>query len=193
VVPPLEPVEPAPVADQGPPEGHRRTMLAGGVVNVPVDRDPPPPYRSGDPLPATSVRRSFGRPGDLGGPPAEPESVQAKRVRVVLSERKGVARPVRTVVDIQENTDVGELLRSNLIGSQLNVALRFAAVAGLTLGLLPVLFWLFPDIGRMELLGIRLPWLLLGGLVYPYLVLMGYWHTRVAERVEQNFADHVQD
>jgi hypothetical protein len=30
-------------------------------------------------------------------------------------------------------------------------------------------------------------------LVYPYLVLMGYWHTRAAERVEQNFADHVQD
>jgi hypothetical protein len=195
VVPPLAPVEPEPVGEPGP-EGHRRTMLAGGVVNVPVDRDPPPPYRSGDPLPGTAVRKTFDRPGDLGlgaSPAAEPDAAGSKRVRVVLSERKGVARPVRTVVDIQENTGVGELLRSNLIGSQLTVALRFAAAAGLTLGLLPVLFWLVPDIGRMELLGIRVPWLLLGVLVYPFLVLMGYWHTRAAERVEQNFADHVQD
>ena len=184
--PPPGPVEPEPEF-----EGHRATMLAGGVVNVPVD--PPPPYRSGDPLPATSVRKAFDRPGELTPAAEEVEPAHTKRVRVVLSERKGVSRPVRTVVDIQENTGVGELLRSNLIGSQLNVALRFAAGAGITLGVLPLLFWLFPDIGRMELFGIRVPWLLLGVLVYPYLVLMGYWHTRAAERVEQNFADHVQD
>jgi hypothetical protein len=117
----------------------------------------------------------------------------AKRVRVVLAERKGVARPVRTVVDIQEGTAVGELLRSNLIGSQLRVALRFAAAAGLTLGMLPLLFALFPAIGRVDVLGLRLPWLLLGLLVYPFLLGLGWWHTRTAEKVEQNFADHVQD
>jgi hypothetical protein len=114
-------------------------------------------------------------------------------VRVVLAERKGVARPVRTVVDIQEGTAVGELLRSNLIGSQLRVALRFAAAAGLTLGMLPLLFALFPAIGRVDVLGLRLPWLLLGLLVYPFLLGLGWWHTRTAEKVEQNFADHVQD
>ena len=36
-------------------------------------------------------------------------------------------------------------------------------------------------------------WLLLGVLVYPFLLGLGWWHTRTAERVEQNFADHVQD
>ncbi len=117
----------------------------------------------------------------------------SKRVRVVLAERKGVARPVRTVVDIQEGTGVGELLRTNLIGSQLAVALRFAVVAGLSLGLLPLLFAMVPEIGRIEVLGLRLPWLLLGVLVYPFLFGLGLWHTRTAERVEQNFADHVQD
>ncbi|OJY47432.1 MAG: hypothetical protein BGP03_30360 [Pseudonocardia sp. 73-21] len=116
-----------------------------------------------------------------------------KRVRVVLAERKGVARPVRTVVDIQEATAVGALLRSNLIGTQLMVALRFAAVAGVTLGTLPLLFALFPAIGEFDVLGLRLPWLLLGVLVYPFLLGLGWWHTRTAERVEQNFADHVQE
>jgi hypothetical protein len=126
--------------------------------------------------------------------PDEPEAdAQSRRVRVVLAERKGVARPVRTVVDIQEGTGVGELLRSNLIGSQLAVALRFAVGAGLTLGLLPLLFAMFPEIGRIDVLGLRLPWLLLGVLVYPFLFGLGWWHTRTAERVEQNFADHVQD
>jgi hypothetical protein len=190
--PVVPPVEPEPAA------GHRRTMLSGGVVNVPVDRDPPPPaYRSGDLVPGAAGRAGLDRAIDVvpgpDAPAAEPDPAGAKRVRVVLSERKGVARPVRTVVDIQENTGVGELLRSNLIRSQLRVARNFALAAGLTLGVLPVLFYLLPDIGRTELLGIRLPWLLLGGAVYPFLVLMGYWHTRAAERVEQNFADHVQD
>jgi len=118
---------------------------------------------------------------------------QFVNVRLVLAERKGVARPVRTVVDIQEGTGVGELLRSNLIGSQLAVALRFAVGAGLTLGVLPLLFAMFPELGRMEVLGLRLPWLLLGVLVYPFLFGLGLWHARTAERVEQNFADHVQD
>jgi hypothetical protein len=122
-----------------------------------------------------------------------PEDLASKRVRVVLAERKGVARPVRTVVDIQEGTGVGELLRINLIGSQLAVALRFAIGAGLTLGLLPLLFAMFPEIGRIDVLGIRLPWLLLGVLVYPFLFGLGLWHTRTAEYVEKNFADHVQD
>jgi hypothetical protein len=130
-----------------------------------------------------------GRPGQ----PDDHEDLQSKRVRVVLAERKGVARPVRTVVDIQEGTGVGEFLRNDLIRTQLVMALRFAVGAGLTLGLLPLLFALVPEIGRMEVLGVRLPWILLGLLVYPFLFGLGLWHSRLAERVEQSFADHVQD
>jgi hypothetical protein len=97
------------------------------------------------------------------------------------------------VVDIQEGTGVGELLRSNLIGSQLAVALRFTLGAGLVLGVLPLAFAMFPAIGEFSVFGLRLPWLVIGLLVYPFLLGLGWWHTRTAERVEQNFADHVQD
>ncbi|WP_214403056.1 hypothetical protein [Pseudonocardia lacus] len=178
-------------------EGHRRTMLAGGVAKVPVDdQGAPPPYRSGDLHGVRKARLDAVPivPGDPDAPDPDPhESMDSRRVRVVLSERRGGARPVRTVVDVQEGTGVGELLRSNLIGAQLAVALRFAVGTALALGALPVLFAVFPEIGRTELLGLRVPWLLLGLLVYPFLVLVGLWHTRTAERVEQNFADHVQD
>jgi hypothetical protein len=151
-------------------------------------RTPAPGSR---PRVATSPPELHG--ADQGSGPDVQDDVESRRVRVVLAERKGVARPVRTVVDIQEGTGVGELLRSNLIGSQLAVALRFAVVAGLTLGVLPLLFAMFPGIGRIDVFGLRLPWLLLGVLVYPFLFGLGLWHTRTAERVEQNFADHVQD
>ncbi len=52
---------------------------------------------------------------------------------------------------------------------------------------------LLPEVGRFHVLGLRVPWLLLGLLVYPFLVGVAWRYTRVADRVEQNFADHVQD
>ena len=36
-------------------------------------------------------------------------------------------------------------------------------------------------------------WVVLGVLMYPFLVGVAWRYVRVAERVEQNFADHVQD
>ena len=114
-------------------------------------------------------------------------------MRVVLAERKAAARPVRTVVDIQGDSAVGEYLRTGLIGNQLRVALRFALFGGLTLGMLPWIFCLVPDVGMIAIFGLRLPWLLLGILVYPFLFGLGWWFTRSAEKVEQDFADQVQD
>ena len=126
----------------------------------------------------------------VGTAPPEPGST---RVRVVLSERKGVARPVRTIKEVQEGTAVGELLRRDLIRSQLKVTLRFAVLTAFVLGSLPAVLVLLPEVGRFHVLGLRVPWLLLGLLVYPFLVGVAWRYTRVADRVEQNFADHVQD
>ncbi|CAA9422321.1 MAG: hypothetical protein AVDCRST_MAG66-2739 [uncultured Pseudonocardia sp.] len=127
---------------------------------------------------------------DPGPAPLVPE---ARRTTVVLSERRARARPVRNVETLQEGSVVGDLLRTDLIRSQLGLALRFAVAAGLFLGLLPLALALFPVIGETELLGFRLPWLLLGAAVYPFLWLLGRLHTRSAERIEREFADQVQD
>ncbi len=125
---------------------------------------------------------------------AEPEQESPrKRERVVLSERRRPVRPVRTVVDVRELTGVGDLLRSNLIRAQLGLSLRIGGIAAMTLGLLPLMFALFPTFGRYEVFNIRLPWLLLGALVYPFLLLLGWLHARSAERLEQSFTEHVRD
>jgi hypothetical protein len=113
---------------------------------------------------------------------------------VVLSERKGgIARPVRTIKEVQEGTPVGELLRRDLIRSQLKVTARFGVLAVIVLGVLPAILTLLPAVGQLDVLGLRVPWLLLGVLMYPFLVGVAWRYTRVADRVEQDFADHVQD
>ncbi len=141
------------------------------------------------PRPAADRDDAEGDEGDDGEdlPPG-------KRVRVVLSQRKGTpSRPVRTVVDVQELTQVGELLSTSLIRSQLSLALRIGGIAAIALGAWPAIFILFPVLGRAELFGLRLPWLLLGVLAYPFMLGLGYLHSRSAEKLEQVFADHIQN
>jgi hypothetical protein len=163
---------------------HTGTPPPARMVGIPVQRAPvhnrnvPPRAMTPRHIPV------------VGTAPPEPGST---RVRVVLSERKGGARPVRTIKEVQEGTAVGDLLRRNLIRSQLMVTLRFAALTVLVLGTLPAVLTLLPEVGRFHLLGVRVPWLLLGLLMYPFLVGVAWRYTRVADRVEQNFADHVQD
>lgn len=125
---------------------------------------------------------------------AQPESVPPnKRERVVLSSRTRRVRAVRTVVDVQEDTQVGAVLRTHLIRSQLALAMRIGGTALIVLGSLPAMFVIFPGLGRYELFGIRLPWLLLGVLVYPFLLALGWLYTKSAEKLEQVFTDHIHN
>ncbi|WP_454199091.1 hypothetical protein [Nocardia sp. Marseille-Q1738] len=113
------------------------------------------------------------------------------RQRVVLSQRRG-ARRIRTRVEVAEQTEFGEALIGGLIRAQLGLALRLGLVAIAVLCALPVLFG-FGPIGSLEVLGIRLPWLLLGGAVYPLLFLIGRIYVRLAERNEQDFLELAED
>ena len=61
-----------------------------------------------------------------------------------------------------------------------------------TVGLLPVLFVLVPETRTTTVLGVPLPWLLLGLVVYPFLVLLGWGYVRRAEHNEQSFSDLVE-
>jgi hypothetical protein len=147
-----------------------------------------------EPIPRSArVEPLFAPPPPFPELEAPEPVVPGKRERVVLSQRKGQTRPVRTVVDVQELTQVGEVLSSSLIRSQLALALRIGGIALITLGALPAMFVIFPVLGRFELFGLRLPWLLLGVLAYPFLLALGWMYARSAERLEQVFADHIQN
>ncbi|WP_063041923.1 hypothetical protein [Nocardia pseudovaccinii] len=113
------------------------------------------------------------------------------RQRVVLAERRG-ARRVRTRTEVVEQTEIGEALIGGLIRAQLGLAARVGLVMVLVLCSLPVLFRL-GSVGSFVLLGVRLPWLLLGIAVYPVLYGAGRLYVRLAERNEQDFLDLAED
>ncbi|MDT7745276.1 MAG: hypothetical protein QOE59_4354 [Actinomycetota bacterium] len=124
---------------------------------------------------------------DADGPTPE-------RVRIVLAERRSPTRAVGTVAEIEAQTATGELLLSNLMRSQLTLALRLAAVVVLVLGVLPIVFLTMPAVSdAAPVLGIGLPWLLLGVFSFPFLLVLGWLYTRHAERNELDFADDVED
>lgn len=114
------------------------------------------------------------------------------RERVVLAHRRG-ARVVRTRVEVQEQTEVGEAMIRALVRAQLGLALRFAAAVVLVAGAVPLLLVAFPSLGDVAVLGVRLPWLLLGVAAYPALYAAGRLYIRLAERTEQEFVDLADD
>jgi hypothetical protein len=111
-----------------------------------------------------------------------------RRTRVVLGSSSG--RPGatdRTRADLAEQTPVGEALVRGLVRAQLALALRLALVVVAGLGSLPLLFAVAPAVGRFTVLGVHLPWLLLGALSFPFLLAVGWTYVRFAERNEQDF------
>ncbi|GAA4744333.1 hypothetical protein [Actinomycetospora chibensis] len=127
-------------------------------------------------------------------PPLSSETDGAgDRVRVVLAERRVPTRAVRTVAEIEQQTETGELLLRNLLRAQLALGLRLGLVAVFVLGALPVLFLVVPRVGSVEIAGVTLPWLVLGFLPYPFMLALAWLYIRTAERNELDFADNVED
>jgi hypothetical protein len=79
----------------------------------------------------------------------------------------------------------------SLVRAQLRLAVGVLVAFALTVGGLPLLFALAPALRAQAVLGVPLPWLLLGLLVYPLVGLTAWTYVRAAERAERDFADLV--
>ncbi len=121
-----------------------------------------------------------------------PEQAKPQRVRVVLADSARSRRPVPPRQELEEQTRVGDVLVRGLIRAQLGLALRLAAIVAVGLGSLPLLFAVAPNVARATVLGMSLPWVLLGVLAYPFLIVVGWVYTRMAERNERDFAELVE-
>jgi hypothetical protein len=116
-----------------------------------------------------------------------------RRRRVVLADStKTRGRALRTIIELEEQTSVGEKLVRDLIRQQLKSAfgLAFAVLVGMCL--LPIAFYLFPKIGDLQVLGIPIPWLVLGLAPFPILYCVGWVFRRQAERHERDFVNMVE-
>lgn len=131
----------------------------------------------------------------LGDPPGKPagESPPPQRVRVI-SPRASAGRPrrVKVVSEIDARTRIGEIYMASLMRAQLRLASLVIVGVGALVAGLPLCFWLFPGLARIQVLGMPLPWVLLGFAVYPFLLGVGWLYVRAAERNESDFADVVE-
>jgi hypothetical protein len=115
------------------------------------------------------------------------------RVRVTSPRAVGARsrRPRPSSAEIDALTRLGEVYVQSLVRAQLRLAAYVVVLLALSVGLLPVLFRVLPLDG-VRLLGVPLPWLLLGVGVYPWLLLLAWWYVRRAEHNEAAFVELVE-
>jgi hypothetical protein len=127
------------------------------------------------------------QPAPTSGPDQPP-----RRVRVILADVTRAQRTAPTRAELEEQSPIGEALVRGLVRTQLALALRLAAVVAVGLGGLPLLFAVAPTLARARPFCVALPWLLLGVVAYPFLVVVGAAHVYLAERTEREFAELVE-
>lgn len=114
------------------------------------------------------------------------------RVRVrVTSPRVAASRTRHTSIasEIDAQTELGEVYVTSLMRTQLRLALGIVLLLGCTLGAVPLALQLVPALRVFDVLGVPLPWLVLGVLAYVEVVVLGRLYVRHAERNEQSFSD----
>ena len=118
-------------------------------------------------------------------------STPPERVRVTGPSRRRT--PVARTSDIDDETRLGGVYLGSLLREQLRLAIGILVVLALLIGSLPLAFHLWPRLGEIRLLGVPLAWWLLGVLVYPTLLGLGWTYVRRAERNERDFAELVSE
>ena len=111
----------------------------------------------------------------------------ARRTRIVLADvaRRGPGQ-TGARAELAEQTLLGEAHVSGLVRAHLSL------VVVIGLGGLPLLFAVAPTVGTVKLVGVNLPWLLLGVAAFPFLMAVGWAYVRLAERNEQDFTDLIR-
>ena len=104
--------------------------------------------------------------------------------------RRASNRPLSPVRDDLYQADAyGRELLTSLMRAQAGVSLAVLLPAITLLAIYPLLAVLVPRLANFEVLGLPLTLIILGGGIYPPLVLLGYWYVRRAERLEQRFVE----
>ena len=122
----------------------------------------------------------------------EPEPL-TERVRITNPLTNASPHLRRSVEqEIDESTAIGEVYMRSLIRAQLRLALVVLFTLLLSVGLMPIVFVMFDSVTLYRVFGVPLPWWILGVVVYPFLLVLGWLYTRQAERAERDFAELVE-
>ena len=95
--------------------------------------------------------------------------------------------------DLYRQDSYARTLLSSLMRAQLGATVAVLVPAAALLCLYPLLAVLLPSLGHAEVGGLPLTFIVLGGGIYPPLVLLGFWYRRRADRVEQRFTELLEE
>jgi len=129
------------------------------------------------------------RPSRQVRPTSRPQRIRVTSPRMVARARPQAQPGTR---DIDEQTQLGEVYMRSLLRSQLRHGLVVLLLLSIALASLPIAFQVVPQLLQIRVLTVPLPWLVLGVLVYPVLLVAAWWYVRAAERTERDFADVVE-
>ncbi|QBX55109.1 hypothetical protein EXE58_06320 [Nocardioides seonyuensis] len=115
------------------------------------------------------------------GPPPRVRVTGPPRRRALASRHAGAR-------EIDSETALGEVFMRSLLREQLRLAAAALVALALTLGVLPLVFHLAPDLADVRVLGVPVSWVVLGVLAYPWMVFLGWVYVRRAEANESDFA-----
>ncbi len=116
-----------------------------------------------------------------------------KRVVITGPRRDVRRRQPRAVTDeIDDQTRVGQVYLRSLIRTQLLLGLSTVALVVVPLVAMPLLFGFWPPARDLQVGPVPLWWFLLGLLVYPAILGVGWWYVRQADRNETQFTDLVE-
>ena len=90
------------------------------------------------------------------------------------------------------DTALTPLYLRSLIRVHRDISLTFLGGFALLAVGLPVVFWWFPAVAGLTILGVPLAWWVLGVVGYPLLVAAGWLYVRAVEAAEAEFTDLVE-
>ncbi|NMO00717.1 hypothetical protein HH308_05745 [Gordonia sp. TBRC 11910] len=121
-----------------------------------------------------------------------PKHEVPQRERVVLAHRRG-ARIVRTRVEVQEQTEIGDALVRGLMRAQLGLALRLGCSVLAICVAIAVVVATVPAIGAASVFGVRTVWITVGPLLFGVFYGVGRLYLRLADQAEQDFLGVVDE
>lgn len=87
---------------------------------------------------------------------------------------------------------MGAVFLEALMRRQLRLSLAIAAVFLIIIGGQPLLPLIWSGYGDISILGFPLPWIVLGGLSYPLMAVLGILYVKRAEAIDDEFTDLLQ-
>ena len=120
-----------------------------------------------------------------------PPTGPVRRVRITSprreARRRAEHRPAKQ--ELAEQTGLGEVYLSALLRAQLRLSLAILLGVGAVVLGLPAMFLLLPATRHLEVGPIPLPWLAVGVMIYPVVVIAAKIYVHQTERIEREFTD----